>query len=228
MTIQKSRFSSEAAPQPAGSQAVNLAVQASDMSVIKFEGVKVRIVNVHGVPWFIAKDVCDALELTNPSQALKALDDDEKGVTLSYTLGGTQKMRTIAESGFYKLLARSRKATTPGTLAHRFCNWVFRELHSFLKVGRDFSNWIKDRIAEYGFVEGVDYVVFTKFGENPQGGRPQKEYAIRQHMSAYQLALVAYLERSNATLLDVGMPFDERKEQLAAMLAIKVEREGKQ
>lgn len=45
-----------------------------------------------------------------------------------------------------------------------------RELHSFLKVGRDFSNWIKDRIAEYGFVEGVDYVVFTKFGENPQGG----------------------------------------------------------
>nr|WP_279452841.1 antA/AntB antirepressor family protein [Aeromonas veronii] len=45
-----------------------------------------------------------------------------------------------------------------------------RELHSFLKVGRDFSNWIKDRIAEYGFVEGVDYVVFTKFGENPPGG----------------------------------------------------------
>ncbi|GJA61132.1 hypothetical protein KAM350_41250 [Aeromonas caviae] len=103
-----------------------------------------------------------------------------------------------------------------------------RELHSFLKVGRDFSNWIKDRIAEYGFVEGGGYLVFTKFGENPQGGRPQKEYAIRQHMSAYQLALVAYLERSNATLLDVGMPFDERKEQLAAMLAIKVEREGKQ
>ena len=106
MTIQKSRFSSEAAPQPAGSQAVNLAVQAGDISVIKFEGVKVRIVNVHGVPWFIAKDVCDALELTNPSQALKALDDDEKGVSLNYTLGGTQKMRTIAESGFYKLLAR--------------------------------------------------------------------------------------------------------------------------
>ena len=101
-----------------------------------------------------------------------------------------------------------------------------RELHSFLKVGRDFSNWIKDRIAEYGFAEGVDYVVFTKFGENPQGGRPQKEYAIRQHMSAYQLALVAYLERSNATLLDAGMDFAERKARLAAMLAAKMKREG--
>lgn len=64
-----------------------------------------------------------------------------------------------------------------------------RELHSFLKVGRDFSNWIKDRIAEYGFVEGVDYVVFTKFGENPQGGRPQKEYAIRLDMGK-ELAMV--------------------------------------
>ena len=100
-----------------------------------------------------------------------------------------------------------------------------RELHSFLKVGRDFSNWIKDRIAEYGFVEGVDYVVFTKFGENPQGGRPQKEYAIRLDMGK-ELALVAYLERSNATLLDAGMDFAERKARLAAMLAAKMKREG--
>ena len=49
---------------------------------------------------------------------------------------------------------------------------------------------------------------------------------IRQHMSAYQLALVAYLERSNATLLDAGMDFAERKARLAAMLAAKMKREG--
>ena len=30
-------------------------------------------------PWFVAKDVCAALELTNPTEALKALDDDERG-----------------------------------------------------------------------------------------------------------------------------------------------------
>ena len=34
-----------------------------------------------------------------------------------------------------------------------------RELHVFLEVGRDFSNWIKGRIDKYGFVEGEDYVV---------------------------------------------------------------------
>ncbi|WPJ21729.1 antirepressor [Bacillus phage vB_BpuM-ZY1] len=35
-----------------------------------------------------------------------------------------------------------------------------RDLHAFLEVGRDFSNWIRGRIEQYGFVEGEDYVVF--------------------------------------------------------------------
>ena len=44
-----------------------------------------------------------------------------------------------------------------------------RELHTFLEVGRDFSTWIKDRIDQYGFIEGIDYVV-AKFGENILNG----------------------------------------------------------
>ena len=39
----------------------------------------VRTVVIDGMPWFVAKDVCAALELTNPTEALKALDDDERG-----------------------------------------------------------------------------------------------------------------------------------------------------
>jgi prophage antirepressor-like protein len=108
----------------------------SDISVIRFEGKKVRIVNCDGNPWFIAKDVCEALELSNHSMAIAALDDDEKGVSLTYTPGGNQNMRTVSESGFYKLIARSRKATTAGTFAHRFTNWVFREvIPSIRKTG---------------------------------------------------------------------------------------------
>ena len=37
----------------------------------------------------------------------------------------------------------------------RFVN--ARELHKWLKVGRDFSNWIKDRIEKYNFMEGKDF-----------------------------------------------------------------------
>lgn len=50
----------------------------------------------------------------------------------------------------------------------RFVN--ARELHSWLKVGRDFSNWIKDRIKKYDFVENHDYfVAIAKFGDGKSG-----------------------------------------------------------
>ncbi|THD44238.1 antirepressor protein [Enterobacteriaceae bacterium ML5] len=99
-----------------------------DVSVLCFEGHKVRVQQLSGDPWFIAKDVCQALEIVNHRMALKALDHDEKGVNLTYTPGGQQLMRIVSESGFYKLIARSRKASTPNTFAHSFSNWVFREV----------------------------------------------------------------------------------------------------
>ena len=49
-----------------------------------------------------------------------------------------------------------------------------RELHAFLEVGRDFTNWVKGRISEYDFVENQDFVVFAQTGENSTGGRPSQ------------------------------------------------------
>lgn len=40
-----------------------------------------------------------------------------------------------------------------------------RDVHSFLKVGRDFSNWIKGRITKYGFEENTDFITVARFGE---------------------------------------------------------------
>jgi phage anti-repressor protein len=51
-----------------------------------------------------------------------------------------------------------------------------RALHRDLEIGRDFSTWIKDRIAKFQLIEGKDYGVFPELGENPLGGRPAKEY----------------------------------------------------
>ncbi|MGP8320885.1 MAG: antA/AntB antirepressor family protein [Methanosarcinaceae archaeon] len=46
----------------------------------------------------------------------------------------------------------------------RFVN--ARKLYQWLGVGRDFSNWIKDRIKKYDFTENLDYfIAFAKFGE---------------------------------------------------------------
>ena len=53
-----------------------------------------------------------------------------------------------------------------------------RPLHTFLKVGRDFTTWIKQRISKYKFVENEDFKVFTNSGENLLGGRPSTEYLL--------------------------------------------------
>jgi anti-repressor protein len=75
-----------------------------------------------------------------------------------------------------------------------------RELHDFLAVGRDYSNWIKARIDKYGFVEGVDFVVekvFAKSGENSAGGRPALDYHLTLDM-AKELSMVENNEQGRA------------------------------
>ncbi|WP_241622249.1 Bro-N domain-containing protein [Rosenbergiella australiborealis] len=135
--MKKSELSFEVSPRPEHVSGDIFRASNSDISVIKFEGKTVRIVNIFGEPWFVAKDICDALELSNSRMALQTLDDDEKN-TVSLTDGnrGNPIHSIVAESGFYKLMARSRKATTAGTFAHKFTNWVFREvIPSIRKTG---------------------------------------------------------------------------------------------
>ena len=50
----------------------------------------IRVELVKGEPWFVAKDVCDALTLENSRKATASLDDDEKGVSPIVTPSGTQ------------------------------------------------------------------------------------------------------------------------------------------
>ena len=61
----------------------------------------VRVVQVDGEPWFVAADVCRALEISNSRDAVARLDDDEKGVGSTDTLGGKQGMQIINEPGLY-------------------------------------------------------------------------------------------------------------------------------
>lgn len=53
-----------------------------------------------------------------------------------------------------------------------------RDLHKALESKQDFSTWIKRRLDETDAVENVDYMVFHKKMENPDGGRPQIEYIL--------------------------------------------------
>lgn len=77
----------------------------------------------NGEPWFVAKDVCAILELSNPRDAVASLEDDEKGVAITDTLGGTQEMSIISESGLYALIFRSRKPE-----ARKFRRWITQDV----------------------------------------------------------------------------------------------------
>ena len=80
---------------------------------------------------FCAKDVCDALGLSDVSMSVRSLDDDEKGTKKVCTPGGAQEMLFVTESGLYALIIRSNKPA-----ARRFRKWITSEvLPSLRKYG---------------------------------------------------------------------------------------------
>ena len=58
---------------------------------------------------FLAKDVAEWIEHSNPRSMIKTVDDDEKVVNNVYTLGGNQEMWFLTEHGLYEVLMQSRK-----------------------------------------------------------------------------------------------------------------------
>ena len=84
---------------------------------------KVRIVTVDNLPWFVAADVCRALDIANSRDAVKRLDDDERGVVSTDTLGGIQEMTVVNESGLYSLVLGSRKPE-----AKQFKRWITHDV----------------------------------------------------------------------------------------------------
>ena len=83
----------------------------------------IRTLSVEGEPWFVAADVCRALEIGDTHKAVGRLDEDEKGRSSIPTLGGNQEMATVNESGLYALVLGSRKPE-----AKQFKRWITHEV----------------------------------------------------------------------------------------------------
>lgn len=73
--------------------------------------------DMNGEPWFVARDVCNALGIHRT--AVTRLDADEKGLRLTLTPGGPQQVGIINESGLYRLICGSKKPAAQG-----FRKWV--------------------------------------------------------------------------------------------------------
>lgn len=100
----------------------------------EFENHFLRVqLDANGKPWFNASDVCDALEMGNPSQAVKThVDgDDLQKLEVIDNLGRTQLTNHVSESGLFALIFGSTKKE-----ATKFKRWVTHEgLPSIRKTG---------------------------------------------------------------------------------------------
>ena len=93
---------------------------------------QIRVITIDGNPWFVASDVAKALDYLKASDMSRFLDDDEKGTHNLRTLGGTQELQVINESGLYSAILKSRKPE-----AKKFKKWVTSEvLPSIRRTGQ--------------------------------------------------------------------------------------------
>lgn len=115
------------------------------LQVFSYKESPVRTVELNGEVWFVAKDVCDILGLSNPTMAVNELDDDERN-TLSITEGirGNPNMNVINEPGLYALVFKSRKPE-----AKDFSRWVHHEvLPSIRKHGGYLTPATQDELLD--------------------------------------------------------------------------------
>lgn len=95
----------------------------NELQIFNFESTEIRTQLIDGEAWFVAKDVCDVLEISNSRDAVSRLDDDEKS-SVGLTDGSqTRNYSIINEFGLYSLVLSSRKKE-----AKEFKRWMTHEV----------------------------------------------------------------------------------------------------
>lgn len=125
--------------------------EANSLSLFKFKNSDIRVVQIDGEPWFVAKDVMEALRFplsAGTSPYLKGLDTSERRrlnrhdyIELFKGLARTPSLNVISESGLYKLVMRSDKPE-----AKEFQNWVTKVILPAIR-------------KDGGYIHGEEHVV---------------------------------------------------------------------
>ena len=109
---------------------------STDILPFQFESQQVRVINIDGEPWFVTKDVMAILELSNPTETVRGLDEDEFTTTeLTDSLGRNQQTYILSEPGLYSLIVRSRKAQ-----AKPFRRWVTHDVIPSIRRTGQYGN----------------------------------------------------------------------------------------
>ena len=163
---------------------------------------KVRTLNLNGEPWFVAADVCKALELGNPSMTVERLDDDEKGISTIDTLGGKQRMAIINEPGLYSLVITSRKPE-----AKAFKRWITHEvIPAIRKHGAYMTDSLLDALEAHP--EAVPEYLNRLRSENARNRELNRRLRLALPTAEYYDAFVDPADCTNirTTAKELGVP----------------------
>ena len=101
---------------------------------VSFNEKNIRIIGTCQEPWFVAKDICNILELKNITEALKMIPECSRSSVKLNTFGGEQMMSIIDESGLYRLIMRSNKP-----VAQKFQDVVCKEILPTIRKTGEFK-----------------------------------------------------------------------------------------
>lgn len=174
-----------------------------------------------GQPWFVAKDVCDCLDIVNHRDAIAKLDDDERDdVGISDAIGREQQTIVINESGLYALILRSQGAMTRGTPAHTFRKWVTAEvLPAIRQTGRyspGSAGLMDDKVDKLLDLMEQILRVIPKLLEATQSGNRQKRNLRRMYQE--DVARINALRAKGYTLDELVLDTDFSQSQCWAVV----------
>jgi prophage antirepressor-like protein len=161
-----------------------------------------RSILIDSDPWFVAADVCKALELEKTNRALSRLDDDEKGAHSVSTPGGRQRMSIISESGLYSLILGSRKPE-----ARAFKRWITHEvIPSIRKHGAYMTDSLLDALEAHP--EAVPEYLNRLRSENARNRELTRRLRLALPKAEYYDAFVDPADCTNirTTAKELGVP----------------------
>ena len=96
----------------------------NEIQILKYTELQsVREITIKSEPWFLGQDICEILTISNVSDALANLDDDEKLLSEITIAGQRRKVLFVNESGLYHLIFKSQKPE-----ANKFRKWITNEV----------------------------------------------------------------------------------------------------
>jgi prophage antirepressor-like protein len=173
------------------------------LQTFHFEGTPVRDVLIDGDPWWVGRDVCQALGIENSSDALGSIPDDEKdGVGITDPIGRAQTAVCVNEPGLYRLIFKSRKPE-----AERFKRWVLHEvLPQIRKTGGYHAAPVDAGFGADGTVPVAAYIALLhdKIAMLEEKARPKPKRKAPERISADEKLEIRRLAQDGMSGMEIA------------------------